>query len=609
MVSFYYKGNIQINQIKIWIELPPDPLSLEPMKKMVNIIFALNLLIFCQFLDPLRGQALVGPDRNTLTSPVDIPLFLAGNFGEPRANHFHSGIDIKTNGATGIPVRSVSDGYVSRIKVEAGGYGKALYIRHPNGFTSLYGHLFSFNDNINQYVIAEQYRRESFAVDLFPEPSQLVIKKGQIVALSGNSGSSEGPHLHFELRETQAENPINPLVRSIGVKDEIPPVIEKLYVYSLKEHRDWVRPISAQLYLTNGTYRPSVSDPIPFDEISGIGIETYDLLNGSDNHCGVYKIQGYVDDNLFFESCLDEISFAETRYVNSFMDYKFFMSNRKAILKLFIDPNNQGTIYRFARNRGRIELKDKKTFKIKIVVEDAAGNQSVAVCNARLDTAKFRHDPDFLPVYNAYFNFAESNSFKTDGLEVILPPGALYDDIYFDYTVSDPRPGSYSPLHQVHHSDVPLHLFYRLAIEAKNLPENLRTKATIAQYLGNNKYNCLGGTWEGNRLVTRTRNFGSFCIMVDTIKPIITPMNFSSVAELKSLNNISFTVKDDFSGIQSYRGEIDGKWILLEYDSKNSSLEYPFDTHRIKTGIQHKMVIRVADQLANANSYTISFFR
>jgi len=579
------------------------------MKNVVLVFIGINLLMLCQFPTPVMGQALVGPDRNTLALPVDIPVFLAGNFGEPRANHFHSGIDIKTNGTTGIPVKSVSDGYVSRIKIEAGGYGRALYIRHPNGFTSLYGHLLTYNDAINQYVISEQYRRESFAVDLFPDPSRLVVKKGQLVAQSGNSGSSEGPHLHFELRETQSENPVNPLVRSIEVKDNIPPIIEKVYVYSLKEHRDWIKPISAQLIKANGTFHPSGSEPLPFDAITGIGIEAFDLLNGADNRCGVYKIQVYLDDALFFESCLDEISFAETRYVNSFMDYKSFISNRKTILKLFIDPNNQGTIYRFARNRGRIELKDKKVYKLKIVVEDAAGNQSVALCNVRLDPSKFRHDPDFIPVYSAYFSYQEANTFTCNGLEVILPAGALYDDIYFDYAIANPRPGSFSPLHEVHHADVPVHLYYRLAIEATKLPDNLKSKATIAQYIGNNRYNCLGGTWEGNRLVARTRNFGSFCIMVDTIKPVITPMNFSSAGDLKTLNSIRFSVKDELSGIQTYRGEIDGKWILFEYDLKSSSLEYRFDMKRIKPGIQHKLVLRVADQMANITTYTLSFFR
>lgn len=579
------------------------------MKKPVFVHIGINLLVFCLFLARLDGQVLVGPDQNTLSPPVDIPLFLAGNFGEPRANHFHSGIDIKTNGVTGIPVKAVSEGYVSRIKIEAGGYGNALYIRHPNGFTSLYGHLLSFDDDIKRYVLTEQYRRESFSVDLFPDPARLVVRKGQMVALSGNSGSSEGPHLHFELRETQSENPVNPLVRSVKVKDDIPPVISRLYIYSLKEHHDWIKPVSAQLVLTNGTFQPSGGETIPFDEISGVGIETFDLLNGSANHCGVYSIKGYLDEILFFESCLDEFSFAETRYMNSFMDYKVYQSSHKAILKLFIDPNNQGTIYPFARNRGRIALKDAEIHKLKIIIEDAAGNQSVAQCNTRLDAARFRHDPDFSPLYQAYFSCKEPNSFIADGLEVSLPAGALYDDIYFDYSTSEPRPGSYSPLHQIHHGDVPVHQYYRLAIEAKNLPDNLKGKATIAQVSANGKFNSLGGSWEGNQLVTRTRNFGSFCIRVDTIKPVITPTNFSSPSDLKSLNIFRFTLKDDFSGVQSFRGEIDGKWILLEYDQKNSTLVYRFDSGRIKTGILHKMVIRATDQLANISTFTMTFFR
>ena len=566
-------------------------------------------MIFCNFLMPAVGQTLAGPERNALIPPVDIPVFLAGNFAEPRINHFHSGIDIKTNGVTGIPVKSVADGYVSRIKVEAGGYGNALYICHPNGFTTLYGHLESFSNEIRQYIIAEQYRRESFAVDLFPDPSLLVVKKGQVVALSGNSGSSEGPHLHFEIRETKSENPVNPLVRSIKVKDEIPPVIDKVTIYSLKDRRGWIKPHSLPLKKTNGVYKPISDSPSGLDSISGLGIETYDLLNGSDNHCGVYKITGYLDNEKFFESCLDEFSFSETRYINSFMDYKSYLADHKPILKMFIDPNNQATIYRTSKNKGHLELKGDLIHKIKILVEDASGNQSTAEFNVRLDPSKFRNDPGFLPVYDAYFNFKESSTFTADGIEVDMPAGALYDDLYFDYSVSDPRPGSYSPLHEVHHPDVPVHLFYRLAIEASNLPDNLRTRATIAQYLGKGSYSSLGGTWEGNQLVTRIRNFGSFCIMVDTIKPEIKPLNFSSGAELKSLNTFKFTTRDDFSGIQSYRGEIDGKWILLEYDQKNKLLKYQFDSKRIKTGTAHNMTIKVSDQLGNTNVYKISFNR
>ncbi|MFA6125988.1 MAG: M23 family metallopeptidase [Bacteroidales bacterium] len=579
------------------------------MKKKPAILLGINLLIACQFHDQMLAQGTVGPEKSALISPLSIPIFLAGNFGEPRANHFHSGIDIKTNGSTGLPVRSVAEGYVSRIKVDAGGYGRALYIRHPNGFTSLYGHLQSYNEAISKYVYAEQYRRESFAVDLFPEPGQLVIQKGQLVAYSGNSGSSEGPHLHFELRETQSENPVNPLIRSIEVKDDLPPVIEKIYVYSLRGRREWIKPVQATLIRTKDGYRPAGGGPLPVDNVSGLGIETYDLLNGSDNHCGAYKIKGYLDDKLYFESRLDEISFAETRYMNSFMDYKLFITNHKPILKLFIDPNNQATIYKFANNRGRIELKDNKIHKIKIAVSDAVGNESVAEFNIVLNSDRFGRDPDFLPFYTAYFNCQESNSFQAVGLEVTVPERALYDDIYFDYSIGEARPGSFSPLHQIHHSDVPVHLYYRLAIEAQNLPENLKSIATIAQYLGGNRYSCLGGTWEGNRLIARTRSFGSFCIMADSVKPVIAPLNFSSGSELKTLNTIKFTVKDDFAGVQSFRGEIDGKWVLLEYDAKTFSLEYRYDSARIKAGIQHKMVVRATDQLGNTGIYSVSFFR
>jgi hypothetical protein len=579
------------------------------MKKGIPHLFTYNLLIICQFAFQLYGQEPSGSNRKTLQLPVDIPIFLAGNFAEPRLNHFHSGIDIKTNGTTGIPVRSVSEGYVSRIKVEAGGYGKAVYIRHPDGYTTLYGHLLSFSDNLSQYVKEEQYRRESFAVDLFPEPAKFVIKKGQVIALSGNSGSSEGPHLHFEVRETQSENPINPLVKSIDLPDGIPPVIEKLYVFSLKERRERIRPVSEPLKKSNGVYRPLAGTPVPFDNVSGIGIETYDLLNGSDNHCGIYRIKGYLDDKIFFETCLDKVSFSETRYMNSFMDYKMYTTNHKTIIKLFIDPNNKASVYRFARNRGQLELKDKTAHKIKITVDDAAGNQSVAIFDAILKSDRFQDDPDFNAVYNAFFKYGESNTYQAEGIEVVFPPGALYDDIYFDYAVESQKPGSYSPLHQIHRMDVPVHLYYRLAIESTNLPPALKPKATLVQCLGNNKYNILGGNWEGNRLVSRTRNFGAFCIMVDTVKPVIKPLNFSSANDLKTLSNIKLKVKDDLSGVQTYRGEIDGKWILLEYDARNSILEYKYDSRRNKSGIQHRLAITVSDQLANSTTYTISFFR
>jgi len=579
------------------------------MKKEIIIFIGVNLLIFNILSNRSFGQTGVGPTRSSIVTPVDIPIFLAGSFGESRANHFHSGIDIKTNGVTGIPVHAIADGYVSRIKVEPGGYGHALYIRHSNGYTSLYGHLQSYNEAIDQYVQSEQYRRESFEVDLFPEPSLFVVKKGQVVALSGNSGSSGGPHLHFELRKSSSENPVNPLIQAVAVKDDIPPVINKLMIYSLKGRHDRVKPITVPLTRNNSVYSSASAEPVPFDAVSGIGIETYDMMDQSSNHCGVYKMQGYLDNELFFESRLDEISFAQTRYMNSFMDYGMYETNHIYVLKLFIDPNNKANIYKSSKNRGYIELKDMGIHKVKLVVSDAAGNQSIVQLNVKLNPAKFRPGADALPLYDAFFSYKSPNSFHAQGIDIDIPEGALYDDLYFTYGASEPLPGSYSPLHQISNEKVPVHLYYRLAIEPAHLPDRLKGKATIAQYEGNNTYTCLGGTWEGNSLVARTRNFGAFCILVDTIKPVISPMNFSSGSNIKSLNSIKLTIKDDLSGIRSYRGEIDGKWVLFEFDSKNSLLEYRFDRKRFQTGKQHQLVLRVTDQMSNTASYTVSFFK
>ncbi len=579
------------------------------MSKSPFTFLCINILIICIFPVSLYSQATVAPDRLTLFPPVDIALLLAGNFGEPRINHFHSGIDIKTNGTTGVPVHAIADGYVSRIKVEPGGYGHALYIRHPNGLTTLCGHLSAFNRDIEQYVRGEQYRRESFAVDLFPEATRLVIRKGQVVAFTGNSGSSEGPHLHFEMRETQSENPVNPLIRGIKVKDDIPPIIEKLWVFSLKDRRNWIRPVPTEVRKNGSIYTPAGMNPVAMDALSGIGIEVYDLLNGSSNHCGVYRIKAYLDDSLFFESCLDEFSFAETRYMNSFMDYKTYIERHKAILKLYIDPNNQASVYRFARNRGQIEVNDRVVHQFKILVTDAAGNQSEVRFDGKFEPSRFSRDPSFLPLYQAYFNYEEPNTFKTDGFEINLPAGALYEDLYFDYSVADPRPGSFSPLYNVHRPEVPVHLFFNIAIKAERIPENLRSKATIAQSAGGSRFTSLGGTWEGDRLITRTRSFGSFCVMADTVRPSVSPLNFSTSAQLKTLNSFKFTLRDDFSGIRSYRGEIDGKWILLEYDPKQNLLEYQYDPARIQSGITHQMTVRVSDQVGNTNKYSISFFR
>ena len=558
---------------------------------------------------PVSGQAIEGPGNKNWIMPVRIPVFLSGNFAEPRSNHFHSGIDIKTNGATGIPVYAVSSGSVSRIKVEPGGYGRALYIRHLDGFTSVYAHLQSFSGEVEKYVRAEQYRRESFAVDLFPEPARFPVRQGDIIARTGNSGSSEGPHLHFEIRETSSENPVNPLVKTITVKDQIPPVINQVYSFSLSGRQEWIKPVNHPVILKEGIYRLATSTPLPLDNISGLGIESWDLLDGSPNRCGVYRIQGYLDGELFYDFMADEFSFAETRYLNSFIDYKQYMTHDRTILRLFIEPCNELSLYRYSKNRGHLEVKDNKVHEVRLVVEDAAGNRSVALVPVSLNPSQFVHDPGFLPFYDAYFSAGETNVFTAEGVEIRIPARALYDDIYFQYQASGPGPGCYSKIHSIHRQDVPLHQYYRLAIEATGLPAGLKNQAIIACQGPGRKMIPSGGVWEGNFLVTRTRTFGQFYICVDTLKPEIRPINFKNQEDLNKVSSLRFDIRDDFSGISTYRGEVDDKWALMEYHPKNNLLEYKLDPERIGTGKVHTFVLQVSDLLKNTTTYRTTFYR
>ncbi len=584
-------------------------LSLAAMIREFSICAMFAWLLTGHFSTSVRGQDPVGPAAGTIIMPVDIPVFLSGNFGEPRANHFHSGIDIKTNGTTGVPVLSVCDGYVSRIKVEPGGYGKALYIVHPNGFTSVYAHLSAFNDDVDRFVKSEQYRIESFGVDLFPSGRQFPVRQGQVVAFSGNSGSSEGPHLHFELRETHSENPVNPLVSSLLIKDHIPPVVERLYVFSQAGNKYWNKPVVVALQGGKGSYCPVENAVVPLDHSVGIGLAVYDLLDGSANRCGIYRIRAYLGEDLFFETVIDEFSFAETRYMNSFMDYRLFMGSRRPVVKLFIDPNNRASVYRYARNNGIVSSPDNHERSLKILIEDAAGNLSTVACRTRLNPLKFQKDPGFIPTYDAFFNYAESNRFEDKGIQLALPQGALYDNLYFRYEQKPALFGCYSKLHLVHRSDVPLHQYYRLALAPENLPESVKSKAIIAQVLENGNYSPVGGTWEGNWLVTRTRNFGAFCIRIDTVPPEIKPANFTSASELKTIKSIRFMIRDSFSGIQKFRGEIDGQWVLFDYDPKNNLIEHTFDPDRMLAENPHKLVITATDQRNNTRKYNITFIR
>jgi len=552
-------------------------------------------------LSSLRAQPIT--DHKFL-SPLKIPLVLAGNFGEIRGNHFHSGLDFKTNGASGHAVHASASGFIARIKVEPGGYGKALYVQHPNGYTTLYGHLSSFRKDIAEYVKEIQYQKERFSVDLYLSPQQFKLNAGDFIALSGNTGSSQAPHLHFEIRESANQHPVNPLLYPFTVNDNRPPQIKNILLYSLEGRYDLKRPYVVEVSGSNGRYRSKSNVSFPVDQIAGIGIEAIDYLDDSSNKCGVYSIDLQVDGQTIFQSRLDEFSFSESRYINTLIDYRLYTESRQQVIKTYLDPNNPLSIYDFIKNQGKIVLTDHEDHLVSIQITDVHGNQSNIEFLIHLSPDSYQPYELDLPFYSAYFSYQENHRFEDQGITLDFSSRSFYDNIYFRYQQEPMQPGTYTPLHRIHDEGVPVHRSYRLALQPTGLPEEFEPFALIVKLDSANGPVPVGGNWEGELLVTQTRNFGNYTIMLDSIAPSIRFQGQSNAEGIKVGSKISFKIDDDFSGISSYRGTLDGQWILFEWDPKTNRLFHKTDSRLLPKNVAKQLRLTVIDRVGNRSIFT-----
>ena len=538
--------------------------------------------------------------------PVNIPIVLNGSFGEIRSNHFHTGIDIRTNGEIGLPVFSIDDGFISRISVSSGGFGNALYVEHPLGYTSVYGHLDRFSPEVDQWVGEQQYKKKSFEVNLFPGNDQFKVEKGQEIAKSGNSGASAGPHLHFEIRHTKNENPVNPLFFGFEVNDKTKPVVENLYVYPLSDNSHVMEATQREqfkLVFYGGSYRLKGIQSINVFGKIGFGVDAIDYFDNNWSRCGIYQMEYWVDEKLINSFEIDELDFAKNRYVNSHIDYELYQLTRKGVHKTFIEPGNKLEIYRQTYNGGLFDFDDGKRHKIQIILYDVKMNSSEIIFYVN-STMPVKH-PDLNPT--AQFNYHTDNRFSNNEINLYIPVNALYTDINFEYKMGNVPPAAYSMLHRVHSQLTPLHLPVELKIKTTNLPSRLTSKALIAQFdIKTGKYSAYGGVYSGGWIKTETRSFGDYCVVVDTIAPIIRPLSINNGA-LNETNRIRFKISDNLSGIEKYNGTIDGKWVLFEYDAKREMLTYNFD-EKLKYGKTHKIELRVEDQKGNINTYESSFY-
>lgn len=573
-------------------------------KKPILHLFNLSLFICCSItVNVLHAQQIFSNNKYPITDfrqPLDIaPPALAGSFGELRGNHFHSGVDFRTNQREGYPVYAVADGYISRLRVQNSGFGQALYINHPNGFTTVYGHLQRFAPKIAAIVKNLEYEKKSFEIDEFPDATLIPVHKGEVIAWSGNRGSSGGPHLHFEIRDTKTEETINPQFFGIIIPDNIPPIIHGLYVYRLngKTFNEFTPKQAIGITGANGNYKTVA--PLSLTGEVGFGVVTTDRHNGASGTNGVYSIQLEMDGKMIYTSALERFAFENSKAINSHIDYPTYLNTKRSIQKSFVDPGNPLKIYSGLVNSGKINFNDGAAHQLRYIITDAKGNASILPFTVNAGSA-----PIMAPIIPSgiIYPYGKVNEFNTEDIKVVFPKGTLYNDLNFVYKkLPKPAGNAWSAVHQIHNRYTPLHIGFDLWIKADQLPENLRSKALIVNSNGSTQ----GGSYDNGFVKATPRNFGSFYIAVDTIAPRISPINIIEGKSMSGLSRMNFRISDNLSGIKNFNGYLDGKWILMEFDAKTATLWHSFD-ERTTSG-KHTFELVVADMKDNTRRYTVHF--
>lgn len=560
------------------------------MKRALSLIF---LIIYT------TSQAQTDLPQDYFQSPLDIPLVLAGTFGELRSNHFHSGLDIKTQQRQGLPVHAAAPGYVSRINIQHYGYGKALYIQHSNGYTTVYGHLQKLAPKLQEYLKKHQYEKESYEIELFPEAGELKVEKGEVIAFSGNTGGSGGPHLHFEIRDG-SQRPMNAQLFGIDIPDHRDPLIEGLYAYPLGEdahvNNTQERQQLRLIPLNDGTYTTPEVDAC--GEI-GFGVSAVDQLDGAYNHNGVFNIQANLNGDKVFEIDFSKFAFSETRNINRLIDYEYYKDRHKRIQKLFKNPDNDFSMY-VGDSKGKLNIKDSLDYQYTIKVSDVKGNEKIIriPINGKFSENIQRRQPE----KTDYFVDASENfSAKGDKADVYIPAGSLYNNTYLDIKFEGDTV-------KVDEDRIPLASNITIGFDVSGFSQEEKEKLFVAELSPSGRPQYSTTYKKGNRFTTGTRNFGTYTLAKDTIAPKVWPVNFYDGQWISNNETLQVKISDDLSGINSYRATVNGKWILMEYEYKNNSLTYDFSDNVTDAGENNLKVI-VTDNVGNTTVYQATFHR
>ncbi|WBX72843.1 M23 family metallopeptidase [Tenacibaculum pacificus] len=547
------------------------------------------------------GNAQKHYPRNYFSPPLKIPIILSGTFGELRSNHFHSGIDIKTQGKQGIPIYAAANGYVSRIKVSQYGFGKAIYLEHPNGYTTVYAHLQKFEPTIQKYVKNIQYKKKNYQTgNLFTKSEKFPVKKGQTIGYTGDTGSSGGPHLHYEIRDTKTEHIINPLLFGIHPKDDTAPTLQKIMAYPLNE-QSRVNNSSLKSIISFKKTSPNnyISERITASGVIGFGISVFDRLNGATNKNGIYSLEMKVNGSRVYYHDVETFSFAESKYINLLIDYKHYKTYKNRVQKTHKVPANRLNLYEDLVNNGKINIENGASYQVEIIAKDIKHNTT----SIKIPIKGVKNNLVFREKDTTNYKIIakDFHKYTLDNVTIAFPKNTFYTDCFIDFSIDN-------DIVKVHKATVPIDKRYTLTFDTSLLNEKQQQQVYIAN-VSNKKYPRYANTKKKiNKIYTSTKVLGSYKLLFDSIQPTIKKYNFAEGQWLTKNKTLKVKIKDNQSGIKNFNATIDGQWILMEYNHKKRILTYNFDDKKL-VGSKHIFKIVVSDNVGNLKTLSTTFFK
>ena len=567
--------------------------------------------------------------QNYFRYPLDSLPSLVSPFGGLRDNHFHSGMDLRTNQREGLPVFASADGYVSRIKIQSIGYGKAIYLDHPNGYTTVYGHLQKYSGKIAEWIQNYQYKNQTFEFDYVFEKPILLVRKGDTIGLSGNSGGSSGPHVHFEIRNTKSEKIINPALFGIIPFDTLNPIIKNVFVYNfvsdglllkqeLKINHQTIIPTN---FPNQFIYKKVLELPA---EMYGFGIESYDYIHNPTDEKGIYEYSLKINDKQLFKHTLNQFAFDESKYINAHIDYPFYKAAKTRIQKCFIDDGNEFSTYQSNALKGKVLVTKNTCDTLVFEIKDFNQNKFILLIPIVGLTSKMNKEKqDYLKSIKPKKAFypLKKNTIKTKEFLFELDAKSVYDTVFYDFGSLKPiQEPALSKIYQVFNPTASLHKAADIAIKPFSGYLKYQSKLLLAYYFKDRKdFRSAGGNYDGGVVKGKASNFGHYFVTIDTIAPSIKQVFINTEEALSDSLHFYFEIKDNFSGIGKYEGYLNGEWILLDFDAKSNMLTYHFDKIWYNLVAQNKdsklkntaiikpeVLIRVTDKKGNVAEKTFT---